>query len=124
MQVRALIISLFLAASVAAAPARSKGHKSHENPSESVDNNIGKDMQNNPAIDNDNANHDGNGNGDGNGSTIDSNNGGNGILNDSLNFNYGADSRQISEEVVAAMKSLTLTCHSSSEGVMSCKWKS
>ncbi|KAJ8123777.1 hypothetical protein ONZ43_g355 [Nemania bipapillata] len=119
MQVKALIISIFLAASVAAVPTKSKGHKggdesSNEDSLNGIGNGIGKDSQNNPTWASNN----------GDGSTFGTNDGHNNILNDAFNVNYGADSGKISEEVVAAMKSLTLTCHSHSDGVMSCRWES
>ncbi|KAI1126032.1 hypothetical protein F5Y10DRAFT_220116 [Nemania abortiva] len=127
MQVKALIISLFLAASVAAAPTRPKSNNGLDLPTTKSSFGglgIGNDNHDNPAIGNgnDNASHNGNGSGDGN--SFGSNNKNEFLNNDSLNFSYGANSRQISEKVVAAMKSLTMTCISSGEGVMSCTWKS
>ncbi|KAI0416780.1 hypothetical protein F5X98DRAFT_342821 [Xylaria grammica] len=140
MQAKALIVSLFLAATVAAAPVKegSEGGKpdfpSNENSFNNIGNGIGKDTENNPTVGNDVGSHNGNNNGNdngnnnGNGNTIGSNNqltGDNEFLNDFLNVNYGATSRQISQEVVAAMKSLTLTCSPIGEGgVVSCKWQS
>ncbi|KAH8165686.1 hypothetical protein CIB48_g2564 [Xylaria polymorpha] len=136
MQVKSIIVSLFLAATAAAAPAGLGGNgwpslPTNSNSFNNIGNGIGKDTQNNPSIGSDDGSNDGNGNtvgnddgsNNGNGNTIGSNNG-NGSTFDShneiLNFENGANSRQVSEEVVAAMKSLTLICRSSnSEGVMS-----
>ncbi|KAI0457942.1 hypothetical protein F5B21DRAFT_500963 [Xylaria acuta] len=114
MQVKAIIVSLFLAATVAAAPTGPNTDSfngiGNGNSFSGIGNGIGKDTQNNPSVGNDNASRNGNGN------TVGSNN--------DLNF-YGETSRQVSQEVVAAMKSLALTCRSSNgEGVMSCTWKS
>ncbi|TGJ79663.1 hypothetical protein E0Z10_g9106 [Xylaria hypoxylon] len=103
MQSKAFIVSLFLAATVAAAPATEKGigsgsgrpdFPSNENSFNNVGNGIGKDTENNPVVGNDIGSHNGNGN------TIGSNNqltGDNKFLNDFLNVNYGAMSEQISQ---------------------------
>ncbi|KAI0490848.1 hypothetical protein F4859DRAFT_508641 [Xylaria cf. heliscus] len=112
MQVKAIIISLFLAATVAAAPTGPNGNGGAYLPTNSDSSNNRNNNQSNPSLSNDIANRNGNGN------TVASN-------NDILNFNYGATSRQVSQEVVAAMKSLSLICRgSNSEGVMSCTWQS
>ncbi|KAJ8132790.1 hypothetical protein O1611_g837 [Lasiodiplodia mahajangana] len=122
MQAKALIISLFLAASVAAAPVRSRDNKWCDSPTnKDSSNGMGSDNETDPALSASNANH----NGIGNGNSLLSNNKNeneNELLNDSFNFSYGADSRRISEDVVAALQSLTMTCTSSGEGVMSCTW--
>ncbi|KAI1419320.1 hypothetical protein F5Y12DRAFT_778657 [Xylaria sp. FL1777] len=95
MQVKALIVSLFLAATVAAAPF---GQKDSETPNlENAFNNIGN-GENNPSL----GSHDGNNNGNnnGNGNTIGSNNQfteDNKFLNDFLNVNYGATGQQVSQ---------------------------
>ncbi|KAI0903242.1 hypothetical protein F4823DRAFT_629576 [Ustulina deusta] len=129
MQIRYLAVSLFLAATVAAAPFEQKDSEwpNLENSFNDIGNTLTleKDAQNNPAVGNGVGSHNGNdnGNNNGNGNTIGSNNQ---ITEDNefLNINYGATSQQISEEVVAAMKSLTLICSSIGEGVMNCTWKS
>ncbi|GAP87599.1 hypothetical protein SAMD00023353_0900700 [Rosellinia necatrix] len=137
MQVKALIVSLFLAATVSAAPTEKYGYGKGDIEtltSEINDNFKGNDVANGVGkggIVKDVLNHNvagnGNGNNNGNGNAIASGNhgtGDNNVLNDSLNFNSGATSRQVSEEVMAAMKSLTLTCIAGNEGAMSCTWKS
>ncbi|RWA14151.1 hypothetical protein EKO27_g993 [Xylaria grammica] len=95
MQVKALIASLFLAATVAAAPAKEGSRRgkpefpSNENSFNNIGNGIGKDTENNPTVGNDVGSH--NGNNNGNGNTIGSNNqltGDNEFLNDFLNVNY------------------------------------
>ncbi|KAI0438562.1 hypothetical protein F4803DRAFT_89586 [Xylaria telfairii] len=128
MHVKTILVSLFLAATAAAAPTGLSGNGWPSLPKSSNSFNnignagIGKGTQNNPSIGNDDASHNGSGNAigshNGDGNTINS-------QNEILNFENGANSRQVSEEVVAAIKSLTLVCRSSnSEGVMSCTWQS
>ncbi|KAI1173991.1 hypothetical protein F4777DRAFT_414883 [Nemania sp. FL0916] len=48
----------------------------------------------------------------------------NAVLNDLVNVKLGSSSHKIAQDVVEAMKSLTMTCSSDSEGAMSCKWTS
>ncbi|KAI0403677.1 hypothetical protein F4802DRAFT_570603 [Xylaria palmicola] len=182
MQVKSLVVSLFLAATVAAAPARPLGNgrpgngmakDAHNSPSigngngshngngnsnvsyskngngngnmfgsnnESTGNIGGSDNNTqpgfNPSVGDNNDSYNGNGNsneshngdGNGNGNMFGSNNhdtGNNNILNNSLNSNNGASSRQVSQEVVAAIKGLALTCTGpDGAGAMSCKWES
>ncbi|KAI1311530.1 hypothetical protein F5Y03DRAFT_343389 [Xylaria venustula] len=122
MQFTALFVSLFLALTVAAAPFEPKDSGLPD--LENSFNNIGN-GENNPSVGDHNGNN--NGNNNGNGNTIGSNNqltGDNEFLNDFFNVNLGATSQQISKEVVAAVKSLTLSCSSSDEGELSCTWKS
>ncbi|KAI1283602.1 hypothetical protein F5Y07DRAFT_156930 [Xylaria sp. FL0933] len=127
MQVTAIVASLFLAAAVAAAPLAQKdsGIPDLENSL----NHIGNGNENNPSVGSDNGNNNGNdnGNNNGNGNTIGSNDqftGDNKFLNDFLNVNYGATSQQVSEGVVAAMKSLRLTCSPNGKEFMTCVWES
>ncbi|KAI1368095.1 hypothetical protein F5Y08DRAFT_296505 [Xylaria arbuscula] len=123
MHIKALVLSLVLATTVAALPL---GREGSEWPSlkDSL-NDIGNNNENNPEVGSDNGNNNGNNNGSGN--TIGQNkfefSGDNNFLTDLVNINYGAMSKQISEDVVAALKSLTSGCSSDEKGAMSCKWQ-
>ncbi|KAI3322977.1 hypothetical protein HD806DRAFT_535471 [Xylariaceae sp. AK1471] len=136
MQYKALLVSLILALTVTAAPAQPKEQKGSV--PDVISNVISPIVTSNKDTSNANGKGNGNGNSDSSSNPPTSggaNNTGNGnshnqigsendpmILTDLLDINFGATDHQTSQEVVAAIKRLTLTCTSSQSGVMTCTW--